>query len=449
MVKETEYYDLLGVSVTATDAEIKRGYRKMAIKTHPDKNPDDAAAAEKFQAVSEAYQVLSDHDLRERYDKFGKEEAQPTEGFDDPVAFASSVFGGGAFDSYIGEIALIKELSQIGEMEQEVEEQEEKLASNGEVPTTASEEKHQKAHHHLSFLPHSKTSADPTTQPETAASAGATATANTHLSTKSEKEAERELKQKRREALNAIDKENRAIREKRIEDLSNELIQKLGLYTEGPEGAEFKNNYILKLENEANQLKMESFGIQLLHTIGSVYYTRASLFLKSQKVFGLGGMFGKIKEVGVQMKDIYGAVSSTIEAYQYIQTATELEASMSNEQQAELEQKKVGKIIGTLWVGTKIETQSVLRAVCDRVLHDKSVHLSVRVKRAEALKIMGDIFRKTERTQVENEEMQFFETLVAEASTSKAKKLRKDFQMGAAALKTENTTAEPDKTGAK
>lgn len=71
-------YDILGVQPTATDAEIKRAYRKKAMELHPDRNQDDPLATEKFQQLSEAYEVLKNPELRERYDRFGTMEEEPT-----------------------------------------------------------------------------------------------------------------------------------------------------------------------------------------------------------------------------------------------------------------------------------------------------------------------------------------------------------------------------------
>ena len=66
-----DYYDILGVSKNAEANEIKKAYRKVAMKFHPDKNPGDSAAEEKFKEAAEAYGILSDNDKRQRYDQFG------------------------------------------------------------------------------------------------------------------------------------------------------------------------------------------------------------------------------------------------------------------------------------------------------------------------------------------------------------------------------------------
>ena len=71
MAEKRDYYEVLGVQKNATAEEIKKAYRKKAIQYHPDKNPGDKAAEEKFKEAAEAYEVLSDADKRKRYDQFG------------------------------------------------------------------------------------------------------------------------------------------------------------------------------------------------------------------------------------------------------------------------------------------------------------------------------------------------------------------------------------------
>jgi len=71
-----DYYKILGVERTANKDEIKRAYRKLALKTHPDKNPGDSKAEENFKEINEAYQVLSDPEKRSRYDQLGESYTQ-------------------------------------------------------------------------------------------------------------------------------------------------------------------------------------------------------------------------------------------------------------------------------------------------------------------------------------------------------------------------------------
>ena len=70
-MSKRDFYEILGISKSANDDEIKKAYRKLAIKFHPDKNPDDKAAEEKFKEAAEAYEILSNPEKRQRYNQFG------------------------------------------------------------------------------------------------------------------------------------------------------------------------------------------------------------------------------------------------------------------------------------------------------------------------------------------------------------------------------------------
>src|SRR6266511_774161 len=106
--KKRDYYEVLGVTRSASQEEVKRAYRKLAVKFHPDKNPNDPHAEEKFKELGEAYDVLMDADKRAAYDRFGHsaftQGAGFGGGFHDPFDIFREVFGGGGgiFETFFG-----------------------------------------------------------------------------------------------------------------------------------------------------------------------------------------------------------------------------------------------------------------------------------------------------------------------------------------------------------
>jgi len=114
-VLETEFYDLLQVAPTASTQDLKKAYYREARKCHPDTNPDDDDAKEKFQLLAEAYKVLSDVELRKQYDREGKEAVHGTNPLNriDPVLFFSLLFGCEAFEPWVGELELAMRADQM------------------------------------------------------------------------------------------------------------------------------------------------------------------------------------------------------------------------------------------------------------------------------------------------------------------------------------------------
>ncbi|MBR4338345.1 MAG: molecular chaperone DnaJ [Bacteroidaceae bacterium] len=107
-----DYYEVLGVAKNATEEEIKKAYKTLAIKYHPDRNPGDKAAEEKFKEAAEAYSVLSDKEKRARYDQFGPDGVEGMGGaggfgaggfsMDDIFSMFGDIFGGHGFGSAFG-----------------------------------------------------------------------------------------------------------------------------------------------------------------------------------------------------------------------------------------------------------------------------------------------------------------------------------------------------------
>ncbi len=111
-MSKRDYYEILGIEKGSTPEQIKKAYRKLAIKYHPDKNPDDKEAEEKFKEAAEAYEVLSDDNKRARYDQYGHAGMGGAGGFgggsggmnmEDIFSHFGDIFGGGGFGGFGGQ----------------------------------------------------------------------------------------------------------------------------------------------------------------------------------------------------------------------------------------------------------------------------------------------------------------------------------------------------------
>ncbi|KAH8690106.1 DnaJ domain protein [Talaromyces proteolyticus] len=451
MVVDTTYYDALGVPPTATELEIKKAYRKLAITTHPDKNPGDETAHARFQAIGEAYQVLSSSELRKQYDKFGKDQAVPGGGFEDPSQFFTMIFGGEAFVDLIGEISLMKDLSATMDITME-QMQEEELAQSAEEKLNIHDEETKAAGADEHIQPEPASKPTPAAAPVPPTESGATSGTSTPkrnwgqqaLLDKSEEEArmdaagltteEKELRKKEKkkgltkeqqERLAQYEEERRKARQERVDTLVRKLVDRISVWSETDKGPEVTRAFEEKIRLEVENLKMESFGLEILHAVAQTYLSKATSFLKSQKFLGISGFFSRLKDKGTLAKETWNTISTAIDAQMTMEEMAKLEekggADWTDEKKAEYERKVTGKILAAAWKGSKFEIQGVLRDVCDKVLNDKTVKMEKRVERAHALVLIGTIYQKAERDPEEEGDYMAFEQLMAEAATKKHK----------------------------
>lgn len=425
MVVDTTYYDALGVPPKASELEIKKAYRKLAITTHPDKNPGDETAHARFQAIGEAYQVLSNQDLRQRYDKFGKEEAVPGGGFEDPAEFFGMIFGGEAFVDLIGELSLMKDLTKTMDITAKQMEEAE-AAESADAKLQAKEGKEGAANIGVAGAAASppRPTSDlnpPASDASPSASGTSTPTPRPRIGQqaimdKSEEDArmdaagltseEKELRRKekkrglskeQREELAAYEAERKRIRDERVDTLAKKLLDRISIWTETDKGNDVTKAFTEKTRLEVENLKMESFGLEILHAVGLTYLQKATSFLKSQKFLGISGFFSRLKDKGTLAKDTWSTISTAIDAQLTMEEMAKMEEKggedWTDEKKAEYERRVTGKILAAAWKGSRFEIQSVLRDVCDKVLNDKSVKMEKRLERAQALVISGTVYQ--------------------------------------------------------
>lgn len=381
MVKETEYYDLLCVDVTATDEQIKKAYRKQALKYHPDRPTGDT---EKFKELSKAFQILSDSNTRYIYDTYGKEGNPPEKEAVDPTEFFDSIFGGGAFKNFLGDINFF-----------------------GDMPDDLAMKE--------SMKPGDST--DVSIQNADEYNTVSTGT-NTSISSKQEmKRLKREQKEKMRQQMKEMqDKKDEANRNQIQEMTSflNTLIDDYFLY----QRQNRMDDYITKIKKEADLLKVESFGLELVHLIGSIYTTKAESFIKANKTFGLSKVVTGFKDKKETTKSAYGILSSALELNKVANSSMgdlNSEEELTPEQQAEMEEKLMPKVLKTMWLMTKFESTRKVKKTCENVLKDSDKPKKERIERAKVMLLIGKIFKETTRTKEEQEESQIFEDMIAKA----------------------------------
>lgn len=206
------------------------------------------------------------------------------------------------------------------------------------------------------------------------------------------------LTKEQRERLEAYEKERRKIRDERVDNLAKKLVDRISVWTETDKGPDVTKAFEDKIRLEVENLKMESFGLEILHAIGNTYLQKATSFLKSQKFLGISGFFSRLKDKGTLAKETWNTISTAIDAQLTMEEMAKMQEKggedWTDEKKAEYEKRVTGKILAAAWKGSKFEIQGVLRDVCDQILTDKTVRMEKRVERAHALVLSGTIYQK-------------------------------------------------------
>lgn len=371
-------------------------------------------------------------------------------------------FGNNAFVDWVGEIAFMRYMTKLLQIQTEAEEEEERRrqsemmaepsgsnnnnnnnidSQNNNAPADrpesakAAENGHRRSR--ISSL-NLRTSGRPVPgqllltagTAEEHEQAEASAAAQGHVEKLKEKEkkkvAKSKLSREHQEKLEALDAERKQQRDERVATLTNKLVDRVSVWTETSKDAHFTHAFKEQMRLEVENMKLESFGIDILHAIGDVYVAKSTTFFKSQKFFGIGGWLPTLKNKGTQAKEAWGTMSSLINVSICMTEAERTrEAEGDNltpEKEAEMEQTITSKCFIAMWRVFKSEFQGVLRDVCDRILLAKTVPLEKRKERAQAILMIGEIFCDAERTPEEEKEASVWEQLVADELTKRRPK---------------------------
>lgn len=365
-VKDREFYDLLGVSTSASAGEIKKAYYKEARKCHPDKCPDDPEAANKFQVLGHAYQILSNEQSRASYDKNGKPDSTSADVPDeiDPLVFFAVMFGSHLVEPYVGELWIA---TTADTMMKDAMEQQQAMDVESMPEEQAAE-----------FL--------------------ASKTTNQEMM----------LKQRKREVKCALN-----LREKIMPFLEAKDDDDL---------AAFKTS----VQDEATKIADTSFGATFLVTIGFALQVEAEEFLGFQNsAMGVGGHAARWKKTrkntqnnwklmgaGINaattgrkaMKEVESAQRAMEErrAQQALDkgldTGEEDEGEQSgmDEEQAKLAAQKLEETIPALlelaWAINIRDISRTLKHACKKLFTDADVPMATRIQRAEAIRLVGEDF---------------------------------------------------------
>ena len=381
-VKETQYYEILKVKTTASSAEIKKSYYELARKLHPDKNPDDPDAHSKFQKVGEAYQVLSDPNLRGKYDSRGKD------GLGDiPVvdasAFFAALFGSDQMEMFVGKL----QMAVMAEGGSDLTRDETRILQDRRVVRLAI---------NLAAILDGYAAVRPpvTTDDKT--------NENEQEEKLREKAAlekfEAQMKPIAQSLANAAHgpkmlKQIGFVYEKQAEQVLTDPVAGFGTWADLGVRSNFaameQNTNRTKTQFSAMKAAFDAFG-----TVKKIAEEEEG-YMKEEKEEEEGE-----SEKNAGEGDGGSADNTTKKQEKETKKKPPLTEAEIMQRRAQHQKDVMPHILETLWNVSALDIESTLRSVCDKVCHDKSVKKLVRKKRCEALSVLGKIFQTTEADEV-------------------------------------------------
>lgn len=364
-VKDREYYDLLNVSTSADASTIKKAYYRQARTCHPDKNPDDPQAHEKFAQLGHAYQILSDETARAAYDRNGKSDTDNNSADAlnqvDPSVFFNVMFGSSLVEPYIGELWLSSQTDTM-------------MKDGGAIPDTE------------------------------------------HLS-------EEERDKVMLETMEAMAEKNKLKQQKRAVGCALHLRERIQSYNHlDPEP------FRLGCRDEASKISQGAFGDLFAITIGFAMQIAADEYLGFETSFlGLGGHMARTRNnasglasgvkllgAGINAARVGSKAMRDAEVHQKKSSSSSTGGEDSEEvseedaqQMAAVMENSLPAFLEFAWAVNKRDIQSTLRLVCKKLFDDASVPKADRLRRAEAVRILGHEFQTSGKEQRLSRSSQF------------------------------------------
>ncbi|GAX13184.1 hypothetical protein FisN_17Hh114 [Fistulifera solaris] len=355
-VKDREYYDLLDVSTNADEVTIRKAYFKTARKCHPDKNPDDPEAHAKFQALGEAYQVLSNPQLRAAYDRDGKstETSTAAENMPNPQDFFNVMFGSTLVEPYIGEL-WIASMTSDAMMNPDAGIDFEELEKNADL---------------------------------------------------TEEEKEEIMRQKAKEL-----RENNELQQKlRQVKCAQALRQRISSFDAKADWRIFAD----EARKEAQNIAQGAYGSMYLITIGFAWQIAAEEFLgQYDKNAWFSGQVASARKnfsgIGSNFQLIGAGLKAATAGSKALHQAEQIQKGQEDDANAQLMMAET--IDGSLpaflnfaWVINKRDIKSTIAKSCYKLFNDAGVPLESRIERAKAVRILGREFQAVGRKHQKTEQ---------------------------------------------